>query len=150
MPSVSAKIGEEITLSNKEKSWTGVCTGINGDLSRRILFTKDGKQYSTFSSPFSKGIEYQFEVTIDDDISEEDLKDAKIKFSAKDMRQAVVVPASSVKSEYDQLMQKDIYYVWKLEDGEIVKEFVTIHSTVYATGTVCILDGVEVGDKLLK
>ena len=150
MPSVSAMIGEEITLVNKEKSWTGKCLGINGDAKRSILFTRDGDQYTTFSSPYNKGVEYQFDMSIDADISEADLKDAKVKFNAMDVRQAVVVPGTSVKSEYDQLKQKDIYYVWKLENGEVVKEFVTIHDTVYATGKVYILDGVEVGDQLLK
>ena len=46
--------------------------------------------------------------------------------------------------------QQEYNYVWKVENGEIVKEYVTIHKTPVATGTTYILDGVEVGDKVLK
>ena len=150
MPNVSPKIGEEVTFFNKEKSWTGKCLGINGNPTRFILFTQGEKQYTTYSSPFYKEIEDQFEMVIDDDITEEDLEDAKVRFNGLEVKQATVVPAQCVKSEYDQLAQKEIYFVWKLENDEIVKEYVTVHDTVVATGTVFILDGVEVGDKLLK
>ncbi len=149
-PSVNPKIGEEITLYTKEKSWTGECLGLNGSSDRYILFTRDGKPHSTFSSPFYKHVDYQFYLRIDDEISEEDLEGAKIKFNGKEMKQVIVVPGTSVKTEYDKMAQKDRYYVWKVENGEIVKEYVTIHETVAPTGKVYVLDGVNVGDKLLK
>ena len=150
MPNAMPKIGEDVTIYNKEKSWDGKCLGINGSEERFILFTQDGQEYSTYSSPFYKGVEFQFDFSIEDEITKDDLEGAKVRFFGKDMRQVVVVPSPCVKTEYDQMAQKDYYYVWKVEDGEIVKEYVTIYETTVATGTTYIMDGVEVGDKLLK
>ena len=150
MPNAMPKIGEDITLFNKEHSWDGKCLGINGSEERFILFTQGEQEYSTYSKPFFKGVEFQFDFRIEDEISKDDLEGAKVRFYGKDMRQVVVVPSPCVRTEYDQLAQKDLYYVWKIENGEIVKEYVTIYETTVATGTTYIMDGVEVGDKLLK
>ena len=150
MPSVSARIGEEVTLYSDEKSWTGKCIGVNGDLLRYILSTKDEKQYSTYSAPFYKNVPEQFDVLINEKLTKEDMEGTKIKFNGFEVKQSVVVPGTCVKSEYDQLAKKDVYFVWKVEGDNIVKEFVHIYETVVATGTVLVLDGVEVGDKLLK
>lgn len=150
MPNAMPKIGEDITLFNKDHSWDGKCLGINGSEERFILFTQGEQEYSTYSKPFFKGIEFQFDFRIEDEISKDDLEGAKVRFYGKDMRQVVVVPSPCVKTEYDQMAQKDLYYVWKIENGEIVKEYVTIYETTVATGTTYIMDGVEVGDKLLK
>ena len=87
---------------------------------------------------------------VDDKITKEDMEKSKVKFFGKDFRQVVIVPSTSVKTEYDNLAQQEYNYVWKVENGEIVKEYVTIHKTPVATGTTYILDGVEVGDKVLK
>ncbi len=150
MPNANPKIGEEVIFYNETKSWTGKCLGINGNPERYMLFTRDEQQHATYSSPYFKGIEYQFDFVVDDKITKEDMEKSKVKFFGKDFRQVVIVPSTSVKTEYDNLAQQEYNYVWKVENGEIVKEYVTIHKTPVATGTTYILDGVEVGDKVLK
>ena len=66
------------------------------------------------------------------------------------MRQVVAVPMKAVKSEVDQLTQKEKHFVWKLEGEEYVKEYVIVYDSISATGTKYILSGLEVGDKILK
>jgi hypothetical protein len=59
----------------------------------------------------------------------------------------------AVKVETNQLSadnSDDKYYVWKIEDGEIVKEYVEIYPSSSATGSTYILNGIEPGDKVLK
>ena len=154
----TAKLGAEVTLKKENdkheiKTWKGKCIGINGDKNRYCLFTRDDKTYSTFSAPFTKNVQYQFCIEMEDDITEADIKEAEMEFYGTEMHKVVTVPSVAVKVETNQLSadnSDDKYYVWKIEDGEIVKEYVEIYPSSSATGSTYILNGIEPGDKVLK
>ena len=161
-PINTAYLGQKVTLVNKQeddgsaedvknlKTWTGTCIGINGSKDRFMLFTDDDRPHVTFSAPFNKNVEYQCILEMDGEITETDLLRNELTIPAREMRQVVAVPMKAVKSEVDQLTQKEKHFVWKLEGEEYVKEYVIVYDSISATGTKYILSGLEVGDKILK
>ena len=60
------------------------------------------------------------------------------------------VDGVKVKVEVAQLSGNEKYYVWKVIDGEIVKEYVDVYHPEAATKVKYILNGVEAGDTILK
>ena len=74
----------------------------------------------------------------------------ELSFYSCDIRDVVVIPAASLKVEVAQLSGNEKYYVWKVIDGEIVKEYVDVYHPEAATKVKYILNGVEAGDTILK
>ena len=146
----NAKIGEKVTLRQEDKVWTGTCIGMNGNLSRYCLFTRDGRPRVTYSKPFEKNIQYQFYLEMDSEVSEMDLVKSSITFNGCDIRDVVVIPASALKTEIAALSKESKYYVWKVENEEIVKEYVEVYNPNAPTSVKYILNGVEPGDIVLK
>ena len=146
----TARIGQKVVLVKDKQKWEGRCIGINGVDSRFCLFTRDGKQYSTYSASFEKKVPFQFYVEMDSKVNLAELKDTEIRFSGREMRQVIVLPSLSVKTEVSQLNGNEKYYVWKKEAGMIVKEYVEKYKTDTNNGKIYILRGVEVGDVILK
>ena len=145
-----ASLGITMTLKQKDKTWTGTCIGLNGNLSRHILLTKDGRPCATYSSPFAKNVVYQYYVEMDSKVTEQDLTEAKIYFNGCSIRNVVLVPGTSVKTETSKLSNNEKYYVWKIENGEVVKEYVDVYNPHAPTSKKYILSGVEPGDTVLK
>ena len=146
----SAKLGSSIKLKNKKQSWTGTCIGLNGSKDKFYLFSDDGKPRITQSTPFNKAVVYQFYLEMDDELSETDIMQTELSFYSCDIRDVVVIPAASLKVEVAQLSGNEKYYVWKVIDGEIVKEYVDVYHPEAATKVKYILNGVEAGDTILK
>jgi len=146
----NAKIGSTVTLKKKDKSWTGTCFGQNGDKARFTLFTDDGKPYITNSMPFNKNVVKQFYIEMDTELTETDIMQTELEFNSVDVRDVVLIPASAMKTEVTQLSSKEKYYVWKLEDGDIVKEYVDVFNPDAPTSVKYILNGLEPGDTVLK
>jgi len=146
----SAKLGSTVKMKNKKESWTGTCIGQNGIKDKFFLFTDDGKPRITQSTPFNKAVVYQFYLEMDGEISETDIMQTELSFYCCDIRDVVVIPASSLKVEIAQLSGNEKYYVWKVIDGEIVKEYVDVYHPEAASSVKYILNGVEDGDIVLK
>ena len=150
------KTGINVTVKNKNQSWTGKCIGINGDNSRFTLFTRNGKQYSTLSKPFDKQTPYQFYIELDTKLTEEEVNsivamgEGEVKYTAIEMDGVVTIPTIAVNKEYDDFTSTTKYFVWKMESGILVKEYVVIYETDAANGQTYILSGVEPGDILIK
>ena len=145
-----ASLGTTMTLKQKNKSWTGTCIGLNGNKSRYMLLTKDGRPCATYSAPFAKNVVYQYYVEMDSKVTEQDLTDSKMYFNGCTVRDVVLVPGTSVKTETSKLSNDEKYYVWKIEDGEVVKEYVDVYHPHAPTSKKYILNGVEPGDTVLK
>lgn len=144
------RLGQAVTFSKDGQTWSGTCTGINGDPTRFMLFTRDGKQCSTYSSAFSQSAPLQFYFQLDEELDESYLTDCTVSFFGCDYRDVVVLPSTAVHLEVDSLTREESNYVWKIEDGQIVKEFVEIYETDAVTGFVYIINGVEPGDQVIK
>ena len=148
---ISPMICTQVKIVKDDKTITGHCIGINGNSKRYMLFTRNGKEYTTYSSPFAKGVDIQYFLEMDSEVGELDMKDAVVKFNGRCNKNVVVVPSIAVHTEVNQLdSTEEKNYVWKLENGNVVKEYVTIYKSKAATGSVYIIDGVEPGDQVLK
>ena len=144
-------IGQKVMARKGDKEWTGTCVGVNGDEKRFMLFTRNGKQYTTYSAPFGKSsVKYQFYLKMDQEMTEEDMKDLEIIFNGKHFQDVIVVPSLAVREEYNMYSDTTKYYVWKLENDQIVKEFVTVYLTDATSGLCYVMSGVNEKDKLLK
>ena len=142
-------IGGTITIKSDDKEWTGKCIGINGDDARFCLFTRNNKQYSTYSAS-RKNAKFQMYIDVDEYIEKEDLEKAEITFPSFYSSSVVVLPGTSVKTETSELTGNQKKFVWKKEGDQIVKEYVTTYSGDVVTGKEYILSGVEPGDLILK
>ena len=61
----------------------------------------------------------------------------------------IVLPSYMVKKETDALdMEKVSYYVWRVADGEIVKQYVFVDDMLSDGKQTVILSGVKEGDLL--
>ncbi|MBR4758794.1 MAG: efflux RND transporter periplasmic adaptor subunit [Lachnospiraceae bacterium] len=143
-------VGQPVTAKSETGTFTGSVIAVNGDPKRYILFTRDGKEYVTSSSAFTRGVQYQFYVRIDSQLTEADMKGMKINFGGRRFEKVVALPVNSVKTEENRYTGKDKYYVWKVENDMVVKEYVKIYATDAVTGSVYIVSGVDAEDMILK
>ncbi len=144
-------IGQKVMAKKGDKTWTGTCIGINGNDSRFLVFTRNGKQYATYSAPFVKNtVRYQFYLKMDGEMTEEDTKELEVTFYGKHFENVIVIPTLAVREEYNMYSDTTKYYVWKLENDQIVKEYVNVYKTDVASGLCYVMSGVKEKDKLLK
>ena len=149
-PPASARLTEKVTLKKEKRKWTGKCIGQNGAADRYMLFTRNGKPCVTYSAPYPGGVEYQFYTEMDSKVSSLDLEKAELEFNGKEMRNVVMVPSHGVCSEVNAITLEESNYVWKMENGVPVKEYVSIYSSGAATKMTYVIDGLEPGDIILK
>jgi hypothetical protein len=115
-----------------------------------MLFTRNGKPCVTYSAPYPGGVEFQFYTEMDSKVSSLDLEKAELEFNGKEMRNVVMVPSHGVCSEVNAITLEESNYVWKMENGVPVKEYVSIYSSGAATKMTYVIDGLEPGDIILK
>ena len=145
----SARLGEPVVLTSGDKTWNGTCVGRNGDSERYMLFTKDGKQYATWSRPFDRNQDYQMYFKLDKEISEEERTGSELSYDGVKMEGVVTLPKSAVKTETDRVSKATKYFVWKMENEEMVKEFITPYEVDASAETIYVLNGVKPGDQIL-
>ena len=149
-PIMSAKPGNEVVITKDGRKWKGRCIGKNGEEGKYMLFTRDGKPCTTFSKPFSRNIEKQFYIEIDGKMNGEDIEGARLSFNGMEIRDVISVPNSVIRTETDQLTGTEKNYVWKMVEGDVVKEYVKIYKTRANVEETLVLCGIEAGDRLLK
>ncbi|MBO4337914.1 MAG: efflux RND transporter periplasmic adaptor subunit, partial [Lachnospiraceae bacterium] len=144
-------LGQNVTAKNEEKQWTGTCIGVNGRDKRFMLFTRDGKQCATYSAAFTRNnVENQFYVRLEGNMTADDLKGLEVNYPQKRFDNVIVLPANSVKEEYNMYSDTTKYYVWKMENNQVVKEYVNVYETEATPGVYYVLLGVNEKDTLLK
>ena len=147
----SAPVGKAINVKIGNREMTGRAIGVNGNKTVYDTYS-DGKPVFTTCTP---GPEYrdQFYADIDGEIDYEDaLRDknsVEITFLAKDYKGIPLLDKGVIYTTY--IGDKPKYYVWKEVDGELVMQYITIVSLGDDnTGDVAVIDGVEVGDKIIR
>ncbi len=147
----AAKIGQEIRVVKDDKTIaTGNVIGINGSLDRFILFTKDEKQYATYSKPFEKGGKLRFYARTNETLSDNDVKGAQLIYDGFGISNVVTVPVKSVHTEKNQLDGTQKRYVWKIENGEVVKEYIQIYETDAPVTQYYVISGLEEKDIIVR
>ena len=66
------------------------------------------------------------------------------------MKGVITLPRSAVKTETDRISKVEKNYVWKLEDKEIVKEYVTLYESAVSAEKACVINGIKPGDQILN
>lgn len=142
-------VGYNFKVTSSKRSYEATVLGPNSRDS--YLFTEDDKVYGTNSDKESLR---NFTIRVEDeDFAKEQLSELKAVMDIYHYDSFVVVPGDYVFKEvtYD---KKESFFVWKEEDGDIVKEFVIkgneANGTLGNDGAVVIIEGVEVGDILVK
>ncbi len=152
---VSASLGSKVSLEVDGKKYETECIGKNGYSDKKYLFTNDGRQYVTYSEPYKSGNEEQFFIKTNEELSKAltDAKSISCEFSSICLDNVITVPAKAVYLETNKTENTDkekkgkLYYVWKLEDGMIVKEYVKVMD---GTGDEkIVVYGIEEGDLIL-
>jgi len=77
--------------------------------------------------------------------------DKTVSYAAQTVEGAFALPTGILRSERDFMSGDELYFVWKIEDGTLVKHYVNyIYSAVDEEGyrIDCIMNGIEEGDVL--
>ncbi|HAF26591.1 MAG TPA: hypothetical protein DCG85_04665 [Lachnospiraceae bacterium] len=147
----TADLGGEIRIEKNGKViGKGRVIGISGDEDSYILFTRDDKQYSTYSRPFEKGGKLRFIAEADESLSANDLKEARLYFDGYGIKGVITVPAKSVHSEKNQLDGSVKRFVWKIENDMVVKEYIQIYETKAPVTEYYVLSGLKEKDVIIR
>lgn len=142
-------VGNEVTvqsISDTDVSVTATVVG-NSAVGKAYIALQDDKIYVTKSS--SNGDGNQAYLSVKDKDWEKGIIGGKVLYSLARLRDVVVVPGTMLYEEVNQ-WSPDVtrYYVWKIVDGILVKQYVQVEESFNTTGQACILDGLDAGDVL--
>lgn len=144
---VTLSVNQNLTFVSKsddDESLSATVIGTNGDPDRSYVTTIDGEVY--ISSCSNSGT-FKYYVEVD-----EEFYDApsgyKIKYTRTSLENIVSIPKGLLYHETDKTSGKEYDYVWKLSDGEMIKQYVTIGEE--NTTSYCILSGLSDGDVIIK
>lgn len=144
--------GRRLTFSSKDQTFESVCIGsvINN---KSYAFTEDGKTYIT--TCINADDKNKFIASIDDPSFFNEgnmLTDCNVEVEVVRIPKTVTIPGNLLYSEEIKLSKERQNFVWKIVDGEIVKQYVTT-GTSYGIGNdteAVILTGLEEGDVLAE
>ena len=148
----SAEIGQEIEIEIDNQKYIGKAIGVNGSIKTDYITEEDGKPVFTFCTP---GTEYrdQFYVSFQNgpDVKtiNENIKDLEVTFKKSKYKGVPVLDKGVIYQEYINENRVN-YYVWKVNDTELIKQYVELDPSEYDEGLVVILDGLEIGDKIIR
>ncbi len=149
-----ADIGERVTLKSGDKSYEGTCIGWaagSNNMSKGYVYTDETGAHLSYNA--SSGYQYPaFYVKMDTSAAFEDkVKGGSMDFDYVSMQDVVVLPPSMIHGESDPLNdQKIAYYVWRVVNQELVKQYVLVSDTLKNPAGQVILSGVEPGDVLAQ
>lgn len=139
------------TESETGKTYTGKVSGTTGAASGSscYLTTLDDKVYVTESISGS-GSE-RFYITMDNKEFYDSSEKCVAEYSDNTICNTVVLPRGMVYTEVDSYTLQEVFYVWRVMDGELVKQYVDAISTIVAGETVyCVLNGLKPGNVLAQ
>ena len=146
----AAKPGQRIELKTDDKTYMGTCVAVNGNPNKAYLFTRNGKEHMTSSAQYSAGQAEQFFVKMDDDSYYDDgMPSAVAGFQGRFIRSGITVPSRAVYSEKDVATDKTVNFVWKITEGGLVRQTVTVYESNLPGDEKLLLSGVDIGDKVV-
>ncbi len=143
-----AGAGNEVTLypkDDKTQSFTAEIIGNSAVADKVYLSGEDGKIYVTQSCSSQEG--NRVYIAVEDSQSEDMLKNAEVFYSKARLQNAVVLPGTMVNKEVNKWKPNvTLYYVWRVVDDVLVKQYVTTDESLNTLTETCILDGLSEGD----
>lgn len=143
-------IGRKLTFydKNTEEKYIGIVCGTSGDSAysdpKEYISTIDGKVYITSSIGESNKRYY---VLMEDESFYEKNAECLVVYPTKEIYHTVVIPKKALFSEEQINTQEKSYFVWKIVDGSLVKQYV-IYAGQNSAGDCCIINGLKKGDVL--
>ena len=141
-----ARPGQKVTLTKDGKDYTGKVVGAGGSSEVRYLFTRDGKEHLTYSAEYTEGQIEPFFICLDDDSIVDETISGNVSFKGSEISSGTTVPARAVFSESFGINGEKRYFVWKITDSGLSKQYVTMYEISGSSNTLLVLDGIEVGD----
>ena len=147
-----AEVGEPVSITSGDTTYTGTCVGFaagSNNLDEGCIYTDEDGVHYTFQT--TSGYDAPaFYVRMDDEITDDMGKGGSVDFPYISMEDVVVLPAGMIYEEKDAMNPKKVsYFVWKVEEGHLVKQYVLLDDTLTGNGKV-VLIGVEAGDVLAR
>lgn len=147
-----AEVGEPVSITSGDTTYTGTCVGFaagSNNLDECCIYTDEDGVHYTFQT--TSGYDAPaFYVRMDDEITDDMGKGGSVDFPYISMEDVVVLPAGMIYEEKDAMNPKKVsYFVWKVEEGHLVKQYVLLDDTLTGNGKV-VLTGVEAGDVLAR
>lgn len=147
-----AEIGEKVSITSGDTTYTGTCVGFaagSNNLDEGCLYTDENGAHYTFQT--TSGYDAPaFYVQMDDEIVEDMGKGGSVDFPYISMEDVVVLPAGMIYEEKDAMHPDKVsYFVWKVEEDHLVKQYVLLDDTLTGNGKVVLL-GIEAGDVLAR
>lgn len=144
--------GNEVSFvseQNKEKSYTGKVVGNSAVQGKVYLSESHDKIYVTRS--ISQTERNRAYIVAEDSQFDKDTMNTNVFYSKVRIQDAIVLPSAMVNEEVNK-WQEDVtyYYVWKLVDGILVKQYVEMDESLNTVSECCILEGLEDGDIVAK
>lgn len=149
-----ANVGETITFTWEGKEYKGICTGysVYQDSSssetvpdRTYLTTMGGKSY--FSENQASGFKYPgYYVELEQKELMKKVSDIpEVTYAWVALRDVLTVPAEWV-HEDNSAGKESSYYVWRVAEGKLVRQYVTISPELNDGSEQVIFSGLETGD----
>lgn len=136
-------------VDGSDKTYTGKISGITGDTTRVYVTTVDDKVYLTNNLSDSNTKRYY--VKMDDETFYTAEDKCKIEYSVNSIKNTFVLPEGVVHSEQDEKGENVYYYVWRIVDGNLVKQYVTTTTDEYnGMKNECVINGLKAGDILAQ
>lgn len=139
-------VNQQVKLVNSTDNSTTInaqCIGSNGDGSKVYINTVDGDVQ--ISSCVVAGSPMYY-LSVDDQAYYDSPKGYTLRYSTLDLKNVVVLPKGMIYTETVKTTGSTKNYVWKVIDGQIVKQYVTLGEE--DSKSVCVLSGIEAGDIL--
>lgn len=147
-----AEVGEKLVYSKDEQR--GTCVGYavsNNNINRTYLYSDaDGAH---FAYHISSGYEFaSFYVRMENADFVKDLPSGGyFIFDEYSMHDVIVLPSVMVKTEEDAINADRVWnYVWRVADGEIIKQYVLVDDKLSNRKQTVILSGLREGDVVAK
>lgn len=134
-------INQKVAFYNGDKNYTGTIIGL-GSGSEDFYFTNiDNKIYITNNGQPS--LMHTYYVKVDDEAYYDVSKDCSAYALTNNIENAVVLYKGQIFAE--EMIETTVYYVWKIRDGELYKEYVQV-IPAGNTGGLCVISGISEGD----
>ncbi len=140
-------LGQEITFYDKDNGKEYTATILGGSGFQPEYYTKivDGHVYITSTTPDPNGNQYFVELS-DDSIADK-ISDMEAEYIQCRLKDVVIVNRNDVYKEV--IEEETSYYVWKLVDGMLVKQYVSLFSEPSLDSDIlCVTWGLKRGDVL--
>lgn len=151
-----ADVGETVTIRRDDEYWEGTCIGFAAgphNEGKGYVYTDDSKEAHLSYNGGSLSCA-MFYIRMNDSAfldgqTEGDGK--KLTFTSVSMHNVVVLPSSLIYAEADPMMANKIYhYVWRIVDGELIKQYVLVDEDLKSSDKQVVLSGIAPGDVVVQ